>query len=99
MVGFKESVPDQLRVGPELGKSYGFVVEHVYGSGGFFAREISPEALGALRRDSRVLYIEHNESITLTANRPNNRLESALARPTRKSDALSLAAQPERSAS
>jgi hypothetical protein len=30
------------------------------------------------------------------ARKPNNRLEFALARPTRKSDALLLAAQPER---
>jgi hypothetical protein len=63
----------------------------------FSVETISPEALAALRCEPAIRGISFDEPTTIGHMRSNKRFESArTARPTHKSDALLLAAQPRR---
>jgi len=65
LVGFAEGTPNHEHLSAELAASYGFVIDGVFLSDGFYARKLSPEAVAALRCDPRIRNIDHNERMSI----------------------------------
>ena len=99
LISVQDSVANIELLVHELAAKHAFNPDSIMSTVRIFSvKTLTPEALAALRCEPSIRSISFNEPTRIGHVRSNKRLVFALARPARKSDALFLAAQRERSA-